>query len=449
MMAGLPDREEQPSRRQQGGPQVFWEQSVQCATETDIGLRRKNNEDAACVHICKDELQWRQSGHLFVVADGMGGHAVGELASRIAVETVPHTFLKSEGDPRSTLVKAILAANQAIHSRGTQNVDFHHMGTTCTALALSSRGAIVGHVGDSRAYRIRRDRIDQLTFDHSLEWELERQNGGKLEGILDLSQHKNIITRSLGPEETIEVDVEGPYLVLPGDTFVLCSDGLSNQVEDQEIGAIVRDLSPKQAARLLVHLANIRGGPDNSTVVVVRVGELPANVVPNVPEEPDSDHFHLGWSWLIGFWIAGMAVVAGVAMLALGHPIKGGLLTGLAAVVLALLTVGAIRQQRRMVRQNRDMSRTNLWRPHRTAVSLSSQQLFERLTEIEIELQRSAQEDGWNVNWKEHASAVQAARQAHKEKRFARGVRDVSRAIDVIMAELPRSNAHSGAGGSA
>lgn len=422
---------------------MFWEQSVQCAVETDIGLRRKNNEDAAGVHICQDELQWRRSGHLFVVADGMGGHAVGELASRIAVETVPHTFLKTEGDPRSTLVQAILAANQAIHSRGTQNVDFHHMGTTCTALALSSKGAVIGHVGDSRAYRVRRDRIDQLTFDHSLEWELERQNGGALEGMLDFSQHKNIITRSLGPEQTVEVDVEGPYLVLPGDTFVLCSDGLSNQVDDQEIGAIVRDLSPRQAAKLLIHLANIRGGPDNSTVLVVRVGELPANVVPNLPDDPDGDHFHLGWSWLVGFWIGAFAVVAGVAMLVLGHPMKGGLLTVFATFMLTLLTIGAIRQQRRMTREDRDLSQTNLWRPHRTAVALASQQLLERLTEIETELQRSAREDGWNVNWKEHELAVQAARQAHQEKRFARGVRHIARAIGVIMDELPRANAAS------
>lgn len=422
---------------------MFWEQSVQCATETDIGLRRKNNEDSACAYVCKSETEWRQSGHLFIVADGMGGHAVGELASRIAVETVPHTFLKSAGgDPRKTLHEAIAAANQAIHARGTQNADFHHMGTTCTALALCSRGAIVGHVGDSRAYRVRRDRIDQLTFDHSLEWELERQHGS-LAGILDLSQHRNVITRSLGPEATIEIDVEGPYLVLPGDTFVLCSDGLSNQVSDQEIGGIVRELSPKQSARLLVHLANIRGGPDNSTVIVVRVGDLPANIVPNVPEDPQDDQAHLGWSWLVGFWIGALALVAGLAMLLLGHPAKGTVLTALAVGTLVTLTVGAFRRQRELVhqRQQRDVSKTNLWRPYRTAVGLPSKELFDLLAAIEIDVQRSAREDGWNVNWSEHQAALAAAQKAGQEKRYARGVRDLARAIEAIMDELPRASA--------
>ena len=117
---------------------MYWEQSVQWDAATDIGLRRQNNEDSHCVHLCRDEAQWRRCGHLFVVADGMGGHAVGELASRIAIETVPHTFLKSAAsDPRKLLQEAILAANHAIHERGTQNVDFLHMGTTCTVLALT------------------------------------------------------------------------------------------------------------------------------------------------------------------------------------------------------------------------------------------------------------------------------------------------------------------------
>lgn len=429
------------NRDQRGTRQVFWEQSVQCATETDIGLRRKNNEDAACTYLCNSESEWRQSGHLFVVADGMGGHAVGELASRIAVETVPHTFLKSVGgDPRKALLEAVTAANQAIHSRGTQNVDFHHMGTTCTALVLCSRGAVVGHVGDSRAYRIRRDRIDQLTFDHSLEWELERQHGS-LSGLVDLSQHRNVITRSLGPEASIEIDVEGPYLTLPGDLYVLCSDGLSNQVSDPEIGAIVRELSPRQAARMLVHLANLRGGPDNSTVVVVRVGDLPANVTPTLPDDTLDDQESLGWSWLIGFWIGALALVAGLAMLMFGRPVPGTICTALAVGMLVALTIGAVRRQRDLVRKRPDLSQTNLWRPYRTAVALSSKELYELLVAIEIDLQRSAREDGWNVRWADHQAALVAAHQAGQEKRYARGIRDLARAIEVMMDQLPRASA--------
>lgn len=422
-----------------GGKRVYWEQQVQCEAGTDIGLRRKNNEDSHCVHICQDEAEWRRGGHLMMVADGMGGHAVGELASRIAVETVPHTFLKSPpGDPRKSLHEAIIAANQAIYEKGTQNADFLHMGTTCTVLVLSSRGAIVGHVGDSRAYRVRRDRIDQLTFDHSLEWELERQHGN-LAGIIDISQHKNVITRSLGPEKTIDVDVEGPFPILPGDVFVLCSDGLSNQVTDAEIGAIARELPPPQAVQLLLNLANIRGGPDNITVVVARVGDLPANVVPAPPEDLEDNQFELGWSWLIGYWVGALCLVCGLAMEWYGNPLWGTVLVALSLVGLLVLATAAVRHRRWLKAQlPAGDPKTHRSRPHRTAVSLASKELFDLLGQIDVELRRSAQEDGWEVKWNEHERAVAVAQNAAREKRFARGLRDLARAISIIMEELPR-----------
>jgi len=192
-----------------------WEQKLQHATLSDIGLRRQNNEDSAASHVCATSTEFDRRGHLFIVADGMGGHAVGELASQLAVEAVPHSWYKVAGnDARETLRLAITAANKLIFERGSQNRDFLRMGTTCTALALTPQGAVIGHVGDSRCYRIRRDRIDQLTFDHSLQWEMQRQNR-KLAAHVDLSEHRNIITRSLGPEPAVEIDVEGPFLVLP------------------------------------------------------------------------------------------------------------------------------------------------------------------------------------------------------------------------------------------
>ena len=419
---------------------MFWEQSITYAVETDIGLRRKNNEDAAAVHLCQDELSWGRGGHLFVVADGMGGHAVGELASSIAVETVPHSFLKSSnGSTGGSLHAAVLEANAAIHSRGSQNRDFLHMGTTCTSLALTSAGALIAHVGDSRAYRVRRDRIDQLTFDHSLEWELEKQHGQAV-SLLDLSQHRNIITRSLGPEEKIEVDVEGPFPDFPGDTYVLCSDGLSNQVSDEEIGAIVRELPPKAAARLLVHLANTRGGPDNSTVIVVKVGDLPANVVPTVPEPPEEDS-PLGWSWLVGFAIGALFLVMGVSMMTFGRPLAGSIVTSLSAAALLVLLILAIRARSAMVREYSDSSQTIQWRPYRTAVGLNSETLHNHLLKIDFELERSAREDGWGVDWNAHGAAIRAAETAAKQQRYGRAVRDLAQAIDIIMSELPRMKA--------
>lgn len=420
---------------------MFWEQEVKVAVETHIGLRRKNNEDSSCYQLCQTEEEWRRRGHLLVVADGMGGHAVGELASRLAVETLPHTFFKAtERDVRSTLLEAVTAANEAIYRRGSTNEDFLHMGTTCTALTLCQRGAIIGHVGDSRAYRIRRDRIDQLTFDHSLEWELERKNQSLI-GVVDMSKHRNIITRSLGPEKNVDVDIEGPHPVIPGDTFVLCSDGLSNQVADEEIGAIVRELSPDKAAKLLIHLANIRGGPDNSTVIVARVGELPANIQP-VATQPEADErLNLDWSWFIGFTLAALSFVAGIWMLMFHHPIKGSLMTATSLISFVVIGIAAYRKHQQLRKEfGQDSAETKFLRPHRTAVCLDSRGLYDRLARIEGELRRAAREDGWSVNWKRHQEAIDSADQSSREKRYSRGIRHLYNAICEMMDQHPTPN---------
>ena len=133
------------------------------------------------------------------------------------------------------------------------------------------RGAIAGHVGDSRIYRLRDHTIGQLTFDHSLQWEL-RASGQLPEGA-DISAvvPKNVITRSLGPNPTVQIDLEGPHPIAAGDVYLLCSDGLTGRVEDQELGAILASLPPNEAAHALVDLANLRGGPDNVTVLIAKV----------------------------------------------------------------------------------------------------------------------------------------------------------------------------------
>src|SRR5690242_11437170 len=150
---------------------MLWEQKVEFATLSDVGFRRQNNQDCATALMAKTEEVWSQRGHVFIVADGMGGHAVGELASKIAVDTIPHTFHKlGNGSAQDALKRSIEAANAAIYARGEQNREFRNMGTTCTTLVLGPEGALAGHVGDSRLYRIRDQRIDQLTFDHSRQW---------------------------------------------------------------------------------------------------------------------------------------------------------------------------------------------------------------------------------------------------------------------------------------
>jgi serine/threonine protein phosphatase PrpC len=416
-----------------------WEQQVQYASQSDIGLRRKNNEDACAAVVCGEEGEWRERGHLFVVADGMGGHAVGELASKLATETVPHTFFKlPPADPAVLLRQAIVAANEAIHRRGSENRDFQRMGTTCTAAALTLRGLFVGHVGDSRIYRIRRDRIDQLSFDHSLVWELQRKHP-KAAAQLNLAEHKNVITRSLGPEANVEVDLEGPYPIFPGDIYVLCTDGLSGQVSDEEIGGIARELSPSQACRLLVNLANLRGGGDNCTVQVVRVGELPANVPPAVEEPPRPEH-GLGWAWLAGFWIVALLLVWGLSLFLFGNPVEGAFMTAVSGTGLTVLTWLAWRKQRLeyVPPTGDDASRTNYWRPYRTAIAKPSEELFEELAQLESQIQRAAEEERWSVDWTSHKQAVEAAQKAAEQGRHAKAIRDVARAIDSLMTELPR-----------
>jgi PPM family protein phosphatase len=241
------------------------------ASLTDVGVRRSHNQDAHVLMPATEQEQWRQRGHVFLVADGMGAHAVGELASKMAVDNIPHIYSKHAGEgPTPALRKAFVEANVTIHTRGAQNRDFHGMGTTATALVLRPEGAWVGHVGDSRVYRIRRGLIEQLSFDHSLVWELARRQGKRPEEMHGIPP--NVIVRSLGPEPLVQVDVDGPHPIQTGDAFLLCSDGLSGQVTDREIGAVVSALPPDEACRFLVHLANLQGGPDNTTVIVVRVG---------------------------------------------------------------------------------------------------------------------------------------------------------------------------------
>lgn len=239
---------------------------------TDIGRRRSNNQDAKAV-LPASPQQFRTRGWLFVVADGMGAHAAGELASAIAADRVPKIYeQRSQYSPPLALRLSLETVNAEINAKGESGHEFKGMGTTCTALALLPRGAIVGHIGDSRCYRVRGRTIEQLSRDHSLVWELESAGGMSREQAADAAP-KNIITRSMGPHPRVDVDLEGPFPVMVGDVFLLCSDGLSGQVSDEEIGLLAAGLEPQEAVAALIGLALERGAPDNVTVVVARAGE--------------------------------------------------------------------------------------------------------------------------------------------------------------------------------
>ena len=243
---------------------------------TDIGRRRSSNQDAKAV-LPASPQQFRDRGWLFIVADGMGAHAAGELASAIATDRVPKIYeQRSEYSPPLALRRSLEQVNGEINAKGESGLEFKGMGTTCTTLVLLPHGAIVGHIGDSRCYRIRGRTIEQLSRDHSLVWELESAGGMSRAQAADAAP-KNIITRSMGPHPDVDVDLEGPFPVTAGDVFLLCSDGLSGQVTDEEIGLLAAELEPPDAVAALIGLALVRGAPDNVTVVIARAGEEEAS----------------------------------------------------------------------------------------------------------------------------------------------------------------------------
>jgi len=147
---------------------------LQAVALTDIGMRRTTNQDSHALALAENAEMYQGRGHFLLVADGMGAHAAGELASKIAAESVPHLYHKyRELTAPEALLRSIRETNTEIHRRGSANPDFHNMGTTCSTLALLPQGAIAAHVGDSRVYRLRGHTMQQLTFDHSLQWELQ------------------------------------------------------------------------------------------------------------------------------------------------------------------------------------------------------------------------------------------------------------------------------------
>lgn len=410
-----------------------WEQQVQYASISDIGFRRRMNQDSYVVQMCADQESWRTHGHLFLVADGMGGHAVGELASKIAADTIPHTFFKTrELDVPVALRAAIEKANATIHERGTLNVDFERMGTTCTALCLGPRGALIGHVGDSRLYRIRGDRIEQLTFDHSLQWELLRQGRLRPEEIF-LHEPRHVITRSLGPQANVEVDIEGPYPIAPGDVYVLCSDGLTGHVMDSEIGAIARELAPGEACRLLVNLANLRGGSDNITALIARVGPLPEGVPPVDQVDPGRASSAAEWAWLAAMWAVAITFVAGVSLALLGRWLVGAVLAALAAASGVGLAITWWKQRPPRERDDR-LSDTVVWSPYRTASSRLTAKFLSHLVAVESELQRTAIEENWEIDRDAYQAAYERARQAFDRGAWGEAFREYARTIDLLMA---------------
>jgi len=252
---------------------------VRHAAATDRGRVRKNNEDAFLAD---------PSLGLFAVADGMGGHAAGEVASRLALDTLhesisqghqknPASFSPDQtailSFPMHLLVDGIRRANETIYQLSHEKEEYQGMGTTLVAVYFGNSLTVVAHVGDSRLYHLRGEAIEQVTEDHSWAWEQFKQ-GLLPKEALSSSPLKNIVTRALGIEPTVDVDVKELSLS-EGDLLILCSDGLSDLLREEEMVEVIRAASGdlNHACEELIRLANLRGGKDNITILLIQVEE--------------------------------------------------------------------------------------------------------------------------------------------------------------------------------
>ena len=418
-----------------------WQDCLLYVALSDQGLRRANNQDSLAVMIAPSEAAWRQKGHLVMVADGMGAHAAGELASKLATDTVPLVYHKlNDHSPPEAILAAVQEANSQIHNRGQGSLEFRGMGTTSTVLLLLPQGAVLAHVGDSRAYRLRGNRLEQLTFDHSLVWEM-RVSGQLPKGVVPDYIPKNVITRSLGPNAAVHVDLEGPFPIAQGDVYLLCSDGLSGQVKDEEIGIILGCLPLPDAVRALVDLANLRGGPDNITIVAATVtGPLmAAGGTTDSGFASAKDH---SFSIYVSLWIlAAVLAFAGAGLFGLGH---------LAAGLLSLALAGVAGAAAWLARPSRRPSTVHLdgralgRGPYTAATCAPSIGFVHGLADLVRELREAAGRDKWAVDWSRFNGHLQRATAATQTADYPQAVQHYCQAISFMMAQLKQQGKSDG-----
>ncbi len=377
-----------------------------------------------------------------MVADGMGAHAAGELASKIATDIVPLTYQKlRDKSPPDALLAALFDANNHIFTRGQASPEFKGMGTTATVLVLLPQGALLAHVGDSRAYRVRGQKIDQLTFDHSLVWELQA-TGQKYEEPISNFIGKNIITRSLGPNPNVQVDLEGPHPCQAGDTFLLCSDGLSGQVQDAEIGAVLVSLPPAEAVQALVDLANLRGGPDNITVICVRM--LDRQIAQETGGQPGgaAGEENLRPVHPLVWTILGMASLAAMGLWAIGQWTAA--LVSLLAAVLSGIT--AMVQHYGGADEVPPFDGRHFGRgPYVSCDCTPDEKFIVKLIEIINQLRDAALGENWKIDWNRFNQFLTSANDARNSADYVASGREYLHAISFMMAELKHQRPHSNA----
>ncbi len=248
---------------------------VAAGARTDVGLVRRENQDAVGVlpaSLVASGLEAARAvpqPSVFVVCDGMGGHEAGAEASTVAVEAILASFgpgFRTQTDRLALLTDAVTAANDAVWARAIGGDHHRRMGTTCTLLLISDGQAYLGHVGDSRAYRIRGEQVEQLSTDHTM-GEAAKHDPSLAEIAKTRAHH---LTRAVGIKERVEVDAICAGPLIAGDRFVLCSDGLA-PVDLDEVARVVQTYAPQEASDWLVTLASKLGSRDNATAIVVHV----------------------------------------------------------------------------------------------------------------------------------------------------------------------------------
>ena len=379
--------------------------------------------------------QWQRKGHVFVVADGMGAHAAGELASKLAIDHVPHLYSKyNDSSAPEELRKSVMGANAEIYRRGQANEEFYNMGTTCCAMTLLPQGAVIAHIGDSRVYRLSKNRLEQLTFDHSLVWEMkaagqltaEEEKSGKIP--------KNVITRSLGPYPDCKVDLEGPFPLAPNDTFLMCSDGLTGVISDPEIASILANMTPDEAVRVLVDLANLRGGPDNITVVIAKVTH------PKMATSPDAKPLVINskksnFEIPIFVWaLFGASLLIGLVFL-LWMNVVTAALPGVIAIGSGIyILVQLIRSWS----TGQTMTTTQRFgrAPYTRVGCASPPQFTKQLADIWSQLEGAAKGNKWSIKQAQLDSMSKEAEELTKKKAFPSAIRAYGRAISQLMESL-------------
>ncbi len=261
-----------PQQPAEDFPEAADNSTLKVVVKTDLGNVRKNNEDACTFVKIADENITRKRGCMVLVADGMGGHNAGEVASKIAMETVSEEYFKKGSDPdkEKALAKAFVAANRKIFSMAQSNESYKGMGTTCTVLVIAGKHIYFAHAGDSRAYIFKGSTITQITEDHTLVQQLVK-NGEISAAEAEVHPQRNVLTNAMGTKPALRVDTGKAELTFnENDKLLVCSDGLYDYMSNTELAVAMQKNSLPEIADYLIAEAKRRGGKDNITVALAQ-----------------------------------------------------------------------------------------------------------------------------------------------------------------------------------